>query len=513
MNDLDAFMDSISGDGLYNTARAQQLGYTKDESGHLPSVDHKTGDWLKSKKHPTAFMELYEYATNPHIQKKLNHPVVNIDGHFGKDQLTYPKRYADGGPVDPQKTPEYKDHWIFGRYRNPSLDTGTENNIEYLPVAGIVTGANDLLDSYAALADAPSIKNTVKAGLETLGYLGPKLIVKTAAPGMKYMTRTSKYPLGLVGDVLSDDRVMNRSAKRTPEQEKAISRSLQSAGPKYGTGGPIKPPKNGTTPEGFSLPGEEPNKADSLFLLNNRRILNHWASKKGYNLTIDGTGDLKGYAEFLTDNIEKKVREEILAVKDKGVQKTNPAKSKYLSDYIDRKGQMIGTQDWIAGGGEDFFIEKSYVHPKIDIQGQGHAETGYGTWSYHRVDIPYYDPLAITPWDMLSETQKRERVKKYGTSGTPMSNAQPMRPSYSSNPIKQPSIEQVQLKDEQLQPIAVPPAIEYPKAINTYSAAGYPMVGGKVVPEGRVHEKGTWKEFSTGGRVSLDGYMDSLLKK
>lgn len=36
-----------------------------------------------------------------------------------------------------------------------------------------------------------------------------------------------------------------------------------------------------------------------------------------------------------------------------------------------------------------------------------------------RVDINMYDPLQVTPWDMLSEEQKEERVKKYGLSGTP----------------------------------------------------------------------------------------------
>jgi hypothetical protein len=34
----------------------------------------------------------------------------------------------------------------------------------------------------------------------------------------------------------------------------------------------------------------------------------------------------------------------------------------------------------------------------------------------------YYDPLAITPWDMLNESQRKQRVKQYGTSGTPLDN-------------------------------------------------------------------------------------------
>jgi len=35
------------------------------------------------------------------------------------------------------------------------------------------------------------------------------------------------------------------------------------------------------------------------------------------------------------------------------------------------------------------------------------------------VDLFRYDPLAITPWDMLDESQQEERLKKYGKAGTP----------------------------------------------------------------------------------------------
>ena len=35
------------------------------------------------------------------------------------------------------------------------------------------------------------------------------------------------------------------------------------------------------------------------------------------------------------------------------------------------------------------------------------------------VTLPKYEPLAVTPWDMLNDNQKQERLDKYGTSGTP----------------------------------------------------------------------------------------------
>lgn len=43
------------------------------------------------------------------------------------------------------------------------------------------------------------------------------------------------------------------------------------------------------------------------------------------------------------------------------------------------------------------------------------------------VNFPQYDPLAVTPWDMLSEAQRKERVQKYGTRGTPFANPIQMR--------------------------------------------------------------------------------------
>jgi hypothetical protein len=87
---------------LYNTDRANELGYTFDELGHLPSVDSETGMWLKSKEHPTAWKELNAYALNLDLQRQLKHPVVNPEGYFGDNQLQYnaKEQYATGGLIN-----------------------------------------------------------------------------------------------------------------------------------------------------------------------------------------------------------------------------------------------------------------------------------------------------------------------------------------------------------------------------------------------------------------------------
>ena len=91
----------VGDDELYNMRRAVELGYTPDETGHWPSVDSETGMFLKSKEHPTAWMEyLYGYTLNPELNKNTN-VVVNPEGYFGNNQLQYipKKQYGKGSFV------------------------------------------------------------------------------------------------------------------------------------------------------------------------------------------------------------------------------------------------------------------------------------------------------------------------------------------------------------------------------------------------------------------------------
>ena len=90
--------------GNYNINRAKELGYQPDETGHMPSVDDQTGAWLKSKEHPTAWME-YLHATLNHNSAKNDIVVVDPDGYFGNNQLQYVPRnkyqdYKTGGSYE-----------------------------------------------------------------------------------------------------------------------------------------------------------------------------------------------------------------------------------------------------------------------------------------------------------------------------------------------------------------------------------------------------------------------------
>jgi hypothetical protein len=82
--------------GKYNMNRAVKLGYTPDETGHWKSVDSETGMWLKSKEHPTAWMEYMQYSLNPELNNKYR-VIANPEGYFGENQLQYIPNKAFGG--------------------------------------------------------------------------------------------------------------------------------------------------------------------------------------------------------------------------------------------------------------------------------------------------------------------------------------------------------------------------------------------------------------------------------
>ena len=134
--------------GNYNMQRASELGYTPDEAGHYPSVDSETGMWLKSKQHPTAWMEaMYGYQLNPEVYNNYN-VTYNPEGYFGENQLQYvPKKkfggklhYQDAGklptlyvdPNDPAGRKRYK------AYRDSlSLYNDAQSQIKYFRKLGI----------------------------------------------------------------------------------------------------------------------------------------------------------------------------------------------------------------------------------------------------------------------------------------------------------------------------------------------------------------------------------------
>jgi hypothetical protein len=89
--------------------------------------------------------------------------------------------------------------------------------------------------------------------------------------------------------------------------------------------------------------------------------------------------------------------------------------------------------DVISANGVDTYFnpEAPPVFFSPDILPQG-TRTYYNDTKGDVSESPYYDPLAITPWDMLNPPQQKERLKRFGTSGTPYANSKNNPPSKST---------------------------------------------------------------------------------
>ena len=81
----------------YNLRGAYEAGMKPmwdemSQSYHLGSVDVKTGNWLKSMDHPTAWMEYKQYYLTPGRFRQEYAPIVDPEGYFGEKQLKYVKK-------------------------------------------------------------------------------------------------------------------------------------------------------------------------------------------------------------------------------------------------------------------------------------------------------------------------------------------------------------------------------------------------------------------------------------
>ncbi len=67
----------------YNLKRAWELGYTPDKTGHLPTVDNQTGQFLKAKGHPTLKLEL-DWYNSPEGAEFKSKNTLDSTGKFFK---------------------------------------------------------------------------------------------------------------------------------------------------------------------------------------------------------------------------------------------------------------------------------------------------------------------------------------------------------------------------------------------------------------------------------------------
>jgi len=74
--------------GGYDLKTAREI-YEPDEMGHLPTVDYRTGEWLKDKDYVTSWKELYYNQLNSDLHNEIGSPILNERG-----RLQYMKGYG-----------------------------------------------------------------------------------------------------------------------------------------------------------------------------------------------------------------------------------------------------------------------------------------------------------------------------------------------------------------------------------------------------------------------------------
>jgi len=82
----------------YKLREAYDLGYTPDKKGHLPTVNDKTGEFLKSSKHPTVKEELKWYKSKDGASFRAKHD-IDSSGEYWK----YVPKLKEGGKMPLKK--------------------------------------------------------------------------------------------------------------------------------------------------------------------------------------------------------------------------------------------------------------------------------------------------------------------------------------------------------------------------------------------------------------------------
>jgi hypothetical protein len=306
-----------------------------------------------------------------------------------------------------------------------------------------------------------------KKKIPIIGYRNPEGLWEmpdgtTYANPEPYVLKDEKYTAGsypaVNGKIPQGRKYMMYAESNTPD-----------GWVEYAEGGPIKPPKKAPT-----LYVDDPN---------DPRL-------KAYN------DSLNLYKAYQKQDILMGSNDTADGVKANEWIKKNPMKetawtTKQLKDYRAKSipfKRFDGTIEMIS---KDFQNEKDMFN-------------GFFASEKDRELIRYYKSLGFTDNQIMYHTSPdivsdeiRPIGNYYDGSAISPKYKNPIQPvelrQYTPLEPKQPNIAQSQFAQEELQPRYVEPVQKPPKAVNRYTAAGYPMVGDKKVPKGRVYSKDKWE--------------------
>jgi len=201
--------------------------------------------------------------------------------------------------------------------------------------------------------------------------------------------------------------------------------------------------------------GGKATRADSLALYNNSlQKEKFYKNNKDYKLYSSFEKNKEGM-DFKDPKLIKKLISEIKQQNIKAI--PFPGGTNYMGELYNeakKRTKQITTNTYsapdFAHGKVDYYYNpkapKILISDKIKPQD---SKTYISNAELSDVStIPYYDPLAVKPFDLLTDAEKKLRVEKYGTSGVPKSYLDKIKP-----PDKQDKTDKQRPKVEALQPL------------------------------------------------------------
>ena len=184
----------------YNLKRAWELGYTPDKTGHLPTVDNQTGQFLKVKGHPTLKLEL-DWYNSPEGAEFKSKNTLDSTGKFFKyvpklQNGQEMKFYQEGLDWKPKNISQWGgDYTLDANQASQTLSNVGE--VFSAPQKTIVKG---ITGKYQTPSEAMDIKNpygafAVDAVLDPLNLLGVGIAGKAAKASTKSGILSEAYKL------------------------------------------------------------------------------------------------------------------------------------------------------------------------------------------------------------------------------------------------------------------------------------------------------------------------------